>query len=66
MLSKYNRMNRWVAMTDGTEVLYIGADNYPFPIPLAKDSDSRWYFDTGAGEAGDSCPPHRPKRTPRD
>jgi hypothetical protein len=49
-VSKYNQMNRWVAMTDGTEVLYIGADNYPFPIPLAQGSDSRWHFDMAAGE----------------
>ena len=49
-VTKYNQMNRWVAMTDGTEVLCIGADNYPFPIPLAKDSDSRWYFDVRAGK----------------
>jgi len=48
--TKYNQMNRWVAMTDGTEVLYIGADNYPFPIPLATNSDSRWYFDMAAGK----------------
>jgi hypothetical protein len=46
---KYDRMNRWVAMTDGSHVLYIGADNYPFPIPLAQDSSSRWYFDATAG-----------------
>jgi hypothetical protein len=37
-------------MTDGSQVLYIGADNYPYPIPLAQDSSSRWYFDTPAGE----------------
>ena len=48
--TKYNQMNRWVAMTDGTEVLYIGADNYPFPIPLAQNSESRWYFDMAAGD----------------
>jgi hypothetical protein len=47
---KYDRMNRWVAMTDGSQVLYVGADNYPFPIPLAKDSSSRWYFDATAGD----------------
>ena len=48
-VAKYDQMNRWVTMTDGTQVLYIGADNYPFPIPLAKYSDSGWYFDTAAG-----------------
>jgi hypothetical protein len=47
---KYDRMNRWVAMTDGSQVLYVGADNYPFPIPLAQDSSSRWYFDANAGD----------------
>ena len=47
---KYDRMNRWVAMTDGTQVLYIGADNYPFPIPLAKDSSSKWHFAPAAGD----------------
>ncbi len=43
-------MNRLVAMTDGSQVLYIGADNYPFPVPLAQDSSSRWYFDVTAAE----------------
>jgi Protein of unknown function (DUF2950) len=47
---KYDRMNRWVAMTDGSQVLYVGADNYPFPIPLAQDGSSRWYFDATAGD----------------
>jgi len=37
-------------MTDGSQVLYVGADNYPFPIPLAQDSSSRWYFDATAGD----------------
>jgi hypothetical protein len=49
-VKKYDRMNRWVAMTDGSQVLYVGADNYPFPIPLAKDSSARWYFDASAGD----------------
>jgi hypothetical protein len=47
---KYDQMNRLVAMTDGSQVLYIGADNYPFPVPLAKDSSSRWYFDAAAAQ----------------
>jgi Protein of unknown function (DUF2950) len=48
--TKYKQMNRWVAMTDGTQMLNIGADNYPFPIPLAQDSSAKWYFNTKAGE----------------
>lgn len=48
-VAKYDRMHRWVVITDGSEILNIGADNYPFPIPLVRDSSSNWYFDTGAG-----------------
>jgi hypothetical protein len=47
---KYDQMNRLVAMTDGSQVLYVGADNYPFPVPLARDGSSRWYFDAAAAE----------------
>jgi hypothetical protein len=49
-VAKYDRMNRWVTMTDGSRVLYIGADNYPYPIPLALSSASQWYFNTAAGK----------------
>ncbi len=49
-VAKYDQMHRWVTMTDGSQVLYIGADNYPYPIPLTQDSSSRWYFDAPAGE----------------
>ncbi|MFZ0138343.1 MAG: DUF2950 family protein [Candidatus Sulfotelmatobacter sp.] len=47
--SKYEKMNRWVDMTDGSRVLYIGADNFAFPVPLAKDSSGHWHFDAVAG-----------------
>jgi hypothetical protein len=48
-VDKYDEMNRWASLTDGGQILYIGADNYPYPIPLRKDAAARWYFDTGAG-----------------
>jgi len=47
--AKYETMNRWVDMSDGSRVLYIGADNFAFPVPLAQDSSGRWYFDSIAG-----------------
>ncbi len=47
--SKYQQMNRWVDMTDGSRVLYIGGDNFAFPVPLAKNSSGQWYFDAVAG-----------------
>jgi len=47
--AKYETMNRWVDMSDGSRVLYIGADNFAFPVPLAQDSSGRWYFNGIAG-----------------
>jgi hypothetical protein len=36
---------------DGTRAtLYIGKDSWPFPIPLIKTADAKWYFDTEAGK----------------
>lgn len=46
----YATMNRWRKQADGSEVLYLGADNNPFPIPLKKNSAGQWYFDTSAGK----------------
>lgn len=46
----YGTMNRWRRLTVGSQVLYLGADNNPFPIPLKKNSSGQWYFDTAAGK----------------
>ena len=50
-----------VTNSDSNVTLEIGADGWPFPIPLVKQ-DGQWFFDTAAGQAGDSRPPHRPGR----
>jgi len=34
-----------------TTVLYIGNDDWPFPIPIVQGSDGKWFFDTEAGKA---------------
>ncbi len=46
---KYEEMHRLVKEPDGSTVLYIGAENWPTPIPLRHKGRS-WYFDTAAGE----------------
>jgi hypothetical protein len=46
----YGVMHRWRKMPDGTQVLLIGADNFPFPIPLKKGDGGQWFFDTAAGK----------------
>jgi hypothetical protein len=49
-VAKYDRMNRWSTMIDGSQILYVGADNYPYPIPLVQNGSSKWYFDTATGK----------------
>jgi hypothetical protein len=49
-IKAYGTMHRWRKMPDGSQLLLVGADNYPFPIPLRKASDGKWFFDAGAGE----------------
>jgi len=46
---KYEEMHRVVREPDGTTVLYVGAENWPFPIPLASKAGA-WYFDAAAGK----------------
>jgi hypothetical protein len=43
-------MHRWRKMPDGSQLLLVGADNFPFPIPLKEKSDGQWFFDTVAGK----------------
>lgn len=46
----YGVMHRWRNMPDGAQTLLVGADNFPFPIPLKKNGDGKWFFDTAAGK----------------
>jgi hypothetical protein len=46
---KYQEMHRFVTEANGTVTLIVGAENWPFPIPLVASNGS-WYFDTAAGK----------------
>jgi hypothetical protein len=48
-VDKYQEMHRLVKEPDGNTILYIGAENWPTPIPLVNNGHS-WYFDTAAGK----------------
>jgi hypothetical protein len=48
-VQRYLEMHRLVNEPDGTTVLYIGARNWPTPIPLIHSAQG-WYFDTEAGK----------------
>jgi Protein of unknown function (DUF2950) len=46
----YAVMHRWRNMADGAQMLLVGADNFPFPIPLKQNAGGQWFFDTAAGK----------------
>ena len=48
-VKRYEEMHRLVKEPDGTTSLYIGAENWPTPIPLVSKGNA-WYFDTEAGK----------------
>lgn len=47
--TKYHEMHRFAAIGEGRMILYIGAENWPTPIPLQKNG-SQWYFDTASAK----------------
>lgn len=46
---KYQEMHRFVKEPDGSVTIYIGAENWPAPIPLAMKRNV-WFFDTETGK----------------
>jgi hypothetical protein len=48
--SRYDQMHRWGKLANGGMVLDIGAENYPFPFALLKNSSGQWYFDTASAK----------------
>ena len=48
-MSRVKEKVNLVAESDSKQVLQLGADGWPFPIPLVK-LDGRWFFDTAAGK----------------
>ncbi len=49
-IDAYSQMNRWTKTNAGDEILIIGADNFPFPIPLHQNASGQWAFNTAAGK----------------
>jgi hypothetical protein len=47
-VQKYQEMHRLVQEPGGVTALYIGAENWPFPIPLVS-RDGVWHFDPDGG-----------------
>jgi Protein of unknown function (DUF2950) len=49
-VAAYPVMHRWRKMPDGAQILLVGADNFPFPVPLKKNASGQWFFDTASGK----------------
>jgi hypothetical protein len=47
---KYEQMHRLAQDSSGKTVLYVGAENWPMPIPLVEVGGA-WHFDTDAGKS---------------
>lgn len=48
-VKRYEEMSRLVKEPDGSVTVYIGAHNWPCPIPLVNKANL-WYFDTATGK----------------
>jgi Protein of unknown function (DUF2950) len=48
-VERYEQAHRLVKEPNGRVMLYIGAENWPFPIPIV-EANSRWSFDTAVGK----------------
>ena len=48
-VQRYEQMHRTVNEPNGTTTLYVGAANWPLPIPLVQGATG-WYFDTAAAQ----------------
>jgi hypothetical protein len=46
---RYRQMHRLVKEPDNTVALYVGAENWPVPIPLV-EVNGAWYFDADLGK----------------
>lgn len=49
LVNEYDEMHRWRRLDDGSQILLVGADNFPMAIPLKKNPKGQWFFDTAAG-----------------
>jgi hypothetical protein len=49
-IRRYEQMHRVVIEPDQTATLYIGAENWPLPVSIVKNSSGAWYFDTESGK----------------
>jgi len=47
-VQKYQEMHRLARETHGERLLYVGAENWPFPVPLT-EAKGAWRFDADAG-----------------
>ncbi len=47
--SRAYKQHHELTTIDAYQVLLVGDDNWPFPVPLAKTEQGKWYFDVEAG-----------------
>jgi Protein of unknown function (DUF2950) len=58
---RYDQMHRLGYNDKGQVILYVGADNWPPPIPIVKKGDG-WVSDKAGRQGGIAVSPRRPQR----
>jgi Protein of unknown function (DUF2950) len=48
-VEKYRQMHRLAREPHGDRLLYVGAENWPFPVPITEENGA-WRFDADAGQ----------------
>ena len=54
-VAAYNQMNRWRKIKAAGQILYIGADNYLFPIPLGQNPSGEVVLRHRGRQGRNSC-----------
>jgi hypothetical protein len=48
-IARATAKTRLEKQADALSILHIGNEDWPFPIPIVKTADGKWFFDTAAG-----------------
>lgn len=49
--ARMKEKTRLEKVSDAKSILHVGSEDWPFPFPIVKGADGKWFFDGGAGKA---------------
>ncbi len=48
--ARMKEKTRLEKLSDAKSILHVGAEDWPFPFPIVKGADGKWFFDGAAGK----------------